>query len=198
MELLVRPDDAEREHRTAVVGAWRIARRHCVGDDAQALAGDAQRLERLRSTLAVHDDPLEAGEERTPEPDLRRRASREHVVRGQHARGPRAQEEAVELRGREPLHVDDVCAHHAEPGEPEGVLDCLDGDPQPRPSEEPRGERVEELPPPVAVRRGHGPEAEARRDELDFGTGSRERGGELVIVGRRERGRVGENDAHAA
>ncbi len=39
-------------------------------------------------------------------------------------------------------------------------------------------------------------EAEAGGDELDLGAGARERGGELVVVLRRERGRIGEGDAH--
>ena len=76
------------------------------------------------------------------------------------------------------------------------VLDRLQRQPQPRAPEEPRRERVEPLAAPVAVRRRDVAEAEARRRELDVGAGAGERRGELVVVPRRERRRIGEQDAH--
>ena len=57
---------------------------------------------------------------------------------------------------------------------------------------------IEELAPPVAVRRGRFSEAKARRDEVDLGAGARERRGELVVVRRREGRRVGEQDTHGS
>ena len=76
------------------------------------------------------------------------------------------------------------------------MLERLQRQPQARAPEQARRERIEELAPPVAVGRGRVAEAEARGDELDLGAGAGERGRELVVVRRRERGRVGEDDAH--
>jgi hypothetical protein len=80
----------------------------------------------------------------------------------------------------------------------ERVLERLERQAERRPPEEPRGAGVEQLPPPVAGRRRPLAEAEPRRDELDLGAGVGERGGELVVVERRERGRIGEHHAHCA
>ena len=110
------------------------------------------------------------------------------------ARWPEQQH--VGLRRRQPLHVDDVGRRRGEPREPERVLERLQRQAQPRAPEEARRERVEELAAPVAVRLRCVAEAEARRDELDLGAGPGERGRELVVVRRRERGRIGEDDAH--
>ena len=76
------------------------------------------------------------------------------------------------------------------------MLGDLQRQPQPRALEEPRRERVEELAARVAVRRRRLAEAEVRRDELDVGAGARERGRELVVVGRRERRRICQDDPH--
>ena len=112
--------------------------------------------------------------------------------------GPRARKsDVVDRRRREPLDVQDVARLREQPRHPERVLDSLDGNPQTRPAEDSRRERVEDLAAGVSVGRvGRVSEPEARRDELDLGAGACERGRELVVVGRREAGRVGEDDAH--
>ena len=61
----------------------------------------------------------------------------------------------------------------------------------------PRRDGIEPLAGRVSVRGRDGPEAEARRDELDVGARPRERGRERAVVRRRVGGRVGEDDAHA-
>jgi len=163
-----------------------------VGDDARV---DAERREGLAAALAVHDDRVEAAQERAPERLLAGRPARQEIVRGEDRRRVWAEEHAVEL-GDEPLHVQDVRASRPQRGEAERMLRDLERQPQGRASEEPRRERVEELASPVAVGGGRLAEAEARRDELDVGARRRERGRERVVVRGRERGRIGEDDAH--
>src|SRR5207253_7052883 len=81
-----------------------------------------------------------------------------------------------------------------ESGEPERMLRDLQRQAERRPSEDPRRERIEELAAPVAVRVGRGSEAKAGGDELDVRARPRQRRGELVVVRRREGGRIGEQD----
>ena len=76
------------------------------------------------------------------------------------------------------------------------MLGDLQRQPEPRALEEPRRERIEELAAHVAVGRRRLAEAEMRRHELDLGAGARERGRELVVVGRRERRRICQDDPH--
>ena len=78
------------------------------------------------------------------------------------------------------------------------VFEQAKRDPKPGPPEEPRADRVEELAPAISIRSGHFAEAETRRGELDVRAGPCKRRRELVVVLRRERGRVGQEDAHSA
>ncbi len=156
---------------------------------------DVELGERLPAALAVHDDTIEAREEVAPQVLLLRRASRQKVVCSEDRRHARPQEPRVELR-HEPLHVHDVRTAAIQGSDAEGMLDDLQGQPQPRAAEQPRGERVVRLAAYVPDRRRNVAEAEARREELDVGAGARKRRRELVVVRRRERGRVGEDDSH--
>ena len=195
LELLVRPHEAEREHRAAVVRPARVARRDGVRDHAQLLLRNAERGQGLASALGVDDDPLEAAERPAPEAGLRRRPPRQQVVGGEHERRAVAQQPRVGLRQREPLHVDDVGRSRCEARQAERVLEHLQRHAQPRAAEEARRERVEELAAPVAVGLGDGAEAKARRHELDVGSRASERGGERVVVRGREGRGVGDDDA---
>ena len=76
------------------------------------------------------------------------------------------------------------------------MLGDLERQPKARPAEDARRERIEELPPHVAVRPRRIAEPEVGRHKLDVGARARESGGELVIVGRRERRRICQDDAH--
>jgi L-cysteine/cystine lyase len=196
-ESLIRPDHPEGEDGPTVVVAAGLAREDGVGDDAQPLAGDAEPGERFPAVLAVHHDAVEAAEE--PPPELRpvRGAAREQVMRGEDRRQVRPEEQSVELGRRKPLDVQDVRLDAAERAEPERMLRDLEREPQARASEQARRERVEELPPPVALRGRDVPEPETRGHELDLGTGSGERGRKLVVVRRGEGRGIGEDDAHA-
>ena len=196
LELLVRPHEAEREHRPAVVGPRRVARSDGVRDHAQLLLRDAERGQRLAAALRVDDDPLEAAERTAPEAGLRGRSPGQEIVGGEDERRPVAQQPRVGLRQRKPLDVDDVGRGRRKARQPERMLQHLQRQAQPRAAEEPRRERIEELAAPVAVRLGDGAEAEARRDELDVGAGAGERGGERVVVRRREGGGIGDDDTH--
>ena len=106
------------------------------------------------------------------------------------------QQPRVELGRGDPLQVDDVRRDAGEPSQAQRVLEHLQRQPQPRAAEEPRGERIEELAPAVAVGLRDVTEAEARGDELDVGARAGERRGERVVVGRRESGWIGDDDAH--
>lgn len=167
-------------------------------DDAELLLGDADLGERRAAVLAVDDDPVEAGEELQPERGLVRCAPRQEVVRGEHRREMRVEEAHVELGRGEPLHVQDIRVEPVKPGEPERMLRRLERNPQARAVEDARCEWIEQLPPPVAVRRGRVSEAEARRNEVDLGAGAREGRRELVVVRRRESRRVGEQNMHGS
>ena len=124
-----------------------------MGDHAQLLRRDAELRQRVAAALGVDDDPLEAGEE--PPPELRfaavRRGSRSCAVSTSGARWRSSH--ASSSGQREPLQVDDVGRRRRQPGQPERMLQRLQREPQARAPEEPRRERVEELAPPIAVRR---------------------------------------------
>ena len=197
VELLVRPHEPEREHRAAVVVPRRVARRDGVRDHAQLL------LRRRRTPRASR------GRARSGRRSARsgRTARRQRAVFAAVRRGSRSC--AVRTSGarwRSSHASSSGSASHctwttsagvaARRASPSGCSSTFSGSAQPRAAEEPGRERVEELPPPVAVRRGDGAEAEARGDELDLGARARERRGERVVVRRREGGRIGEDDAH--
>jgi hypothetical protein len=102
----------------------------------------------------------------------------------------------VELGQREPLDVEDVGTRTPEHAQDVEMLGALQWKPEARASEEARGQRVETLGAsiPVGVRRLA--EAEARRRELDVGACTRERRSKLVVVPRRESGRIRKQHAH--
>jgi len=195
-EPLVRPDHPESEHRPAVVVALRFAREDGVGDDAELVPVDSQVGERVAAVLAVHDDPVEAPEDAAPQLRAMRGAAGEKIVGREDRREMRTEEVRVQLRGWEPLHVEDVRVNAAQRSEPERVLRDLDRQAQRRPAEDPRREGVEELPAAVSLRLRSDAEAKARGDELDVRPSAREGRGELVVVRRREGRRIGEQDAH--
>src|SRR5205814_8021770 len=93
-EALVRADRAEAQKRAAVVGARRVAREDRMGDDRRV---QTEAAEQLASALAVHDDAIEAREQRAPEIDLARRSAREKIVGGEDRRHTRSQQKTVEL-----------------------------------------------------------------------------------------------------
>ena len=74
-----------------------------------------------------------------------------------------AQQQRLELRRCEPLHMDDVGAKGGQPREPERVLERLHRQPQARALEDPGRERVEELAPPVPGGLGNGHRSETAR-----------------------------------
>ena len=117
-------------------------------------------------------------------------------MRGEDERRAVTQQPRVRLREAEPLQVDDVGARRGQPHQPDGVLGDLQRQTQPRAAEEPRGERIEELSPLVAVRLRNVAEAEARGDELDVRARAGERGPKRMVVRRREGGWIGDDDAH--
>ena len=197
LDLFVGADHPEREHRAAVVAPLRLAGGDGVGDHAELLLRNAEVGEDAAATLAVHDDSLEPGKQPSPESGLRRRPTGEQVVRGEHERRSMAKQAQVDLRQAEPLDVDDVSRHSREPREAERVLECLHGHAERRAPEDPRGDRIEDLTSSVPRGRRHRAEAEARGDELDLGSRATERGRQLVVVERRESGRIGKDDAHA-
>jgi hypothetical protein len=196
VELLVRTDEAEREHGRAVVAALDRPGEDRMRDHAKLGFGDPELGQRVAAAPAVHDDALEAVEEAPPERDLRRRSPWQQVVCGEDERSSVPQQSCVELGRRDPLHVQDVGRDSREPREAERMLEHLQRQPQARAAEEPRRERVEELAPAVAVRLRHVAKAEAGGDELDLGPCPGQCGRERVVVRRREGGRIGDDDAH--
>jgi hypothetical protein len=118
-------------------------------------------------------------------------------VSGEDERTAGTEDPPVERRCREPLHVQDVARAGDEARCPERVLEHLHRYPQPGAAEDARRDGVEGLAPPVAVGGvGRDPETERRGDELNVRSRPGQRDGKLVVVGRREAGRVGEDDAH--
>ena len=192
---LVRPDDPEREEGAAIVASRRVARKHRVRDHAQPFLV-SQLCELVATPFAVDDDPLEAAEEPAPELPLLRRAPGEEVVGREDERLTDAEKPVVELRGGKPLQMGDVGPAATQAGEPYGVLDELERDPEPRAPKDPRADGIEELAPPVALRLGRFAEAEGRGNELDVRPRLGERRRERVVVLGREGRRVGEEDAH--
>jgi endonuclease/exonuclease/phosphatase family metal-dependent hydrolase len=159
---------------------------------------DSQLGERVAAVLAVDDDPVEALEEPEPQVGLVGGAAGEKVVRREDGGQVRVKEERVELRDRQPLHMEDVSLQAAKGGEPDRVLGHLERQAQPRTAEEPRREGVEELPPAVSVRLRDGPEAETGGHQLDVRALAGERRGELVVVRRGEGRGIGEQHAHGS
>ena len=164
-------------------------------DDSEP-GGIGQLGQLVAPSLAVDDDPLEAAEQPPPEVVLCGGAAREQVVRGEDERRTLAKQPVVELRRCEPLDMGDVGAAPAQAGKPERMLDELDRNAEAGAAKESRAHGIEELAAPVAVRLGRLAEAERGGDELHLRARPDERRGELVVVLRRERGRVGEENAH--
>ncbi len=192
---LVRPDEAEAERRSPVVAAIDVRAEDRMPDDVELRLRHPEIAELAVPSLRVDDDPLEPAEQRSPQPDLGRRPPRDDVVRSEDRGAARTEEPAVELRRAEPLDVDHVGLRGGKARHSQWVLERLDGDARPVAAHA-RRERVEPLGGGVSHRWGDGAEPEARCDELDVGARPRERGGEPAVVGRRVRGRVGDDDAH--
>src|SRR4029077_9278653 len=115
--------------------------------------------ERVAALLAMDDDPVEALEEPEPQVGLVGGAAGEKVVRREDGGQVRVKEERVELRDRQPLHVEEVGLQAATGGDTDRALGHPERQAQPRPAEEPRREGVEELPAAISVRLRDGPEA---------------------------------------
>ena len=194
-EALVRPDHARREHRSAVVCASRVAAEHGMRDHVQPLGRDAECSECLAPALGVHDDRVEASEQPQPETPATPGAARQKIVRGEDERARRAEECHVELGRGEPLQVEDVGLSSQQTAHRDRVFHEPRGDPGGAVLD-PRGASIEALLEPVAVRGRPPTEPEGCRDELDLGACAGERRSQLVVVRRRERRWIGEDDVH--
>ena len=95
-------------------------------------AGHTEAGERVPAALGMDDDALEAVEHVPPEASLVGRPPRQQVVRGQDERRALTEQPGVELRHREPLHVDDVGASGGKASETERMLEHLHRKPQRR------------------------------------------------------------------
>ena len=151
----------------------------------------------------MDDDPPEPVEQ--PRPDgAGSLAARHDIVRGEDRGRAEAPHPApVELRTRQPLHVDDVRLERFEPREQPArarqVLDALEQQPQPRARrgpKEPAADRQEDLFSCVADGLGHRSVQERPGEQRHVVPAVRQRGGEPVVVGRRVRQRVDDGDAH--
>ena len=145
----------------------------------------------------MDDHPREPAEEPPPEVAFVRGSPRQDVVGREDERCVDPKEPVVELGRGQPLKMDDVGLASPQAHEPDGMLDELHRDTQPRALEYPRAHGIEELRTPIAVGRRRLSEAKRRRDELDLRPGAGERGCECVVVRRREGGGVGNEDAHS-
>ena len=105
---LVRTDEPETEGGAPVVGVLHVGAEDRVRDDAELLGGEAEVDELPSPALRVHDDPVEALEERSPQCRLRQRSPGDDVVGGEDGRASRSEEPAVGLGRAEPLDVDQV------------------------------------------------------------------------------------------
>ncbi len=164
--------------------------------DAQTRGVHTEVSERVPPVFAVHDDTLEAAKELAPEAGAPRCPPGKQVVRGEHRGSMRPEQAHVELRRGEPLQVEYVGLAAAQRREAEGMLCRLERQPQRRALEDPGGQGIEELAAHVAVRRRNLAEAEPGRDELGLRARVCEGRGELVVVRRRERRWICEEDAH--
>ena len=146
----------------------------------------------------MDDDPVEPAEQSPPEILPVSGPSRQQVVSGEHGRAAWAKERNVELGRRQPLDVQDVAGDACQPRKADRVLGRLQRQAQPGAAKEPRRGGVEDLAAEVSSLRGSRSEPELRGDELDLRALPGQPGRELVVVLRRERGWVGEDDAHGA
>ena len=129
-----------------------------------------------------------------PEPRFERRSPRQQVVRGEDRRRAEPRRRASTCGSASHCTCSDVRPRAARASASTARCStAFSGSRRRERAEEPRRERIEALacagsrPAPGGVA-----EAEARGDELDVRARPRERGGELVVVPRRERRRVGE------
>ena len=190
------PSEPERRDDGRTVLAFGMIRPYKgLGDAIEAVR---EAGEHVAATLAVHDDPLEPREELAPELGAVCRAAGEKVVSGEDRRQMGAEEKRVELGRGEPLHVEHVRVHAPQSREPERVLGGLERQAQARATEEPRRERIEELPAAVSVRLRCLAEPKAGGHELDVRAGPRKCSRQLVVVRRREGRGIGEQDTHGS
>ena len=171
---LVVADHAECEDGPAVVGTWRIAAEHGVGNHAELCLGHAERGQRLAAPHGVDDHTVEAREERAPETGAAGRASRQEIVRGEHEGSVGTEQEPVDLRNGKPLKMDDVRGTGEHAAGRERVLQRLERQPY-RIAAGPGRPWVETLHEAIAVGSGSLAEAELRRDELYIRTRARQR-----------------------
>jgi len=111
-------------------------------------------------------------------------------------RRPRPEEAYVERRCGKPLDVQHFGSPSGESRHPDRVLEQPKWKPERGAPEQPRAERVEELASPVPLLRRGLAEPEARGRQLDLRACTREGRRELVVVLRREGGRIGQENAH--
>ena len=146
--------------------------------------GCARRSGRTARTAAVHIFVL------------RHRPPRQEVVGREDLRPARAEEQIVHRRRREPLHVQHVARLREQPRHPERVLDGLHRDPQLRPPED-ASTRTGRRPRCACTRRRDTTTRANRNREVTSSTSAPARRKcrcELMVVGRREAGGVGEDD----
>ena len=199
IDALVGPDQAEAEQRVAVVRPGRVGADDRMGNDAQCRRVDAELLERLAAGLAVGHDPPEPPVDGPPHVGPPAGAAVAHVVGRVHQRLPRAQQPAVELGDRHPLHVQDVRGLRPQPSQAQRVLGDLQRHAQPGAAEHARAERVEELLAAIADRIGHLAEPEPRGDQLDIHPQGAQLTAEMVVIVRPAVARrVGDDHAHQA
>ena len=157
---------------------------------------DPELRKRAAAVLAVYDDPVETLEQRLPERAVRGGPPRQDVVRGEHRRDARTQQHAVELGRGQPLKVEHVRSSPDEVDRPGHVFDDFQRNAERRPAKDPRRDRIKRFDSSVSQWPRRFSEAEVRRDQVDVRAGAGKRRGELVVVGRCERGWIGEDDAH--
>ena len=182
------------EHRLAVVRSGRVAAERGVGDDAQPARARHRAVEGLAATLAVDDDAVERAEQLPPQLLALGGSPREQIVRGEDERAALRRS----MRRSGGLRATGRAGH---PGTSTPAAPCRMDAPAPSAAgaaarAERAGTRAGRRPRGARTRRPwHLPEAEARRGQLDIDPGPGERRGERVVVLRRERGWVGEDDA---
>ena len=202
VEPLVIADQAEEEERPALGRRQLLALEDRVRDPRDPLAPEAELDQLLDGAVRVDDHAL-GGLEHVGPDGLRAAAARQDVVGGQDERavvGDASQPAQVELGARQPLDVDDVRVDPLDPAhearDARRVLEALGGEAERRAAEDARRDRREQLLAAVVVRLGRAAVREARGEERDVVALLAERLRQRVVVGRRVRERVDEDDAH--
>ena len=116
---------------------------------------DVEPAEELAPPLAVHDDAVEAREQRPPEIALGGRSAWQQIVRGEDRRDTWPQHEPVELRRGQPLEMEHVRSASQQRRGARQVLGSFEREPQPRAAKESRRDRIERFTATVPVCRGY-------------------------------------------